>query len=128
MTTVLCADELLDTEMPGPDGGEIATVPAMRVGELLVYPRPVIRHGGDDTPIALVLDLRRWLISLPGQLCVPIECSSMQAAIETAEAFRSDSESGAIGNYSPAALAKWAAWWCAGRTNVAELHLGGIAR
>ena len=81
---VLMADTLLDTQMPGPAGVEVAAVPAVRVGELLVYPRPVIRHAGGVEPAELVLDLRRWLISLPGQLSVPVECTSARAAVNCA--------------------------------------------
>jgi hypothetical protein len=129
---VLAADTLMDTRMPGPVGAEIAAVPAVAVGELLVYPRPVVQHGSGDRggvePVALVLDLRRWLISLPGGLSVPVECASVQAALDAADAFRADAERGAIGSYSPAELAKWAAWWCEHRDDAIELDLGGASR
>jgi len=120
------ADSLLDTQMAGPAGAEIAAVPAVQVGELLVYPRPTVRYVAGVEPAELVLDLRRWLISLPGQLSVPVECATVQAAVDAAEAFRSDAQSGAIGpSYSPAELAKWAAWWCSHRADAVPLDLGG---
>ena len=125
---VLAADTLLDARMPGPVGAEIVTVPAVAVGELLLYPRPVIQHGDGIEPVALVLDLRHWLISLPGGLSVPVECTSAQAAVDTADAFRADAERGAISSYSPGELAKWAAWWCAQRDDAIELNLGGASR
>jgi len=125
VVNVLMADSLLDTQMAGPAGAEIAAVPAVRVGELLVYPRPVVRHDAGVEPVELVLDLRRWLISLPGSLSVPIVCASAQAAIAAAQAFRDAAESGAIGpSYSPAELAKWAAWWCARRSDAVEFRGG----
>ena len=118
---VLVADTLMDTQMPGPGGAEIAAVPAIQVGELLVYPRPAVRHTAGVEPAELVLDLRCWLISLPGGLSVPVECVSAQAAVDAAQAFRADAESGAVGSYSPAELAKWAAWWCGHRPDAAVL-------
>lgn len=124
---VLLANTLLDARMPAP-GGEVASVPAVRVGELLVYPRPVLRYGTNVEPAELVLDLRRWLISLPGGISVPVECDSAQAAVDAAKAFRVDAENGAVGSYSPAELAKWAAWWCSHRGDAVELNLGGGAR
>jgi hypothetical protein len=114
------ADTLLDTRMAGP-GGEVAAVPAVRVGELLVYPRPAVRYSAAVEPAELTLDLRRWLISLPGGVSVPVECASAQAAVEAAQAFRADAEAGAVGSYSPAELAKWAAWWCGHRQDAVPL-------
>jgi hypothetical protein len=122
VVNVLMADSLVDTQMTGPAGAEIAAVPAMRVGELLVYPRPAVRHTAAGVePTELVLDLRRWLISLPGSLSVPVECTSAQAAIDAAQAFRAAADNGAIGSYSPAELAKWAAWWCSRRPDAVPL-------
>lgn len=121
VVNVLVADTLLDTQIPGPGGAEVAAVPAVQVGELLVYPRPAVRHVAGVEPAELVLNLRRWLISLPGGLSVPVECTSAQAAMDAAQAFRADAENGAIGSYSPAELARWATWWCGRRQDAVAL-------
>jgi hypothetical protein len=126
---VLMADTLLDTQLPGPAGAQVAAVPAVRVGELLIYPRPVIRHQDGVGPVELRLDLRRWLICLPGGASVPVECATVQAAVAAAETLRSDAQTGAISNYGPAELAKWAVWWCGHRQDAALLALGpGLSR
>jgi len=120
---VLIGNTLIDVQVTGAVGVEVATVPALRVGELLLFPRPVVQHDTSGLPTELVLDLRRWLLSLPDGLYVPVECDSSAAAVDAARAFREDAETGAISSYSPAQLGKWAAWWCEHRPDAAELDL-----
>jgi hypothetical protein len=120
---VLAANTLMDAQLAGPDGAEVIAVPARVVGELLAYPRPGVRRGETNQPVSLVLDLRRFLISAPGGLSVPMECFSAEAAVAAATALREAAERDAV-RYSPAALANWAGWWCTQRSDAALL-VGG---
>uniref|UniRef100_UPI003F49A7CB hypothetical protein n=1 Tax=Actinokineospora sp. CA-119265 TaxID=3239890 RepID=UPI003F49A7CB len=109
--TVLPGDVLVDAGVRTVLGDtEIAAVPALRLGELRVYPRPCVRHDEAGGASAIVLDLRCWLISVPGG-AVPLECTSSTAAVRAAEVLRKDIGRQAT-SYNAAELAHWAAWWC----------------
>lgn len=113
ITTVLPGHTLVDLLIPGPSIDAFVAVPAVRVGELLLFPYPSVRQDAAGHAASIELDLRRWLIRLPGGLALPIECADSHAAEAAAAAFRADCETGAVGSYSPAELHKWATWWCA---------------
>lgn len=108
---VLPSTTLLDAQLPGPHGAELASCPSYWIGELALYPRPTIHHTDDGQPVAVVLDLRRWLISHPGGHCVPIECTSIQAATVAADQFARDEQAARVVGTDPDSLQQWARWW-----------------
>lgn len=126
-TNVLFATTLLDTQLPVPGGVEIVSTPAMRVGELLVYPRPRVCHDEHGRPTQVLLDLGCWLISLPGSVSVPMECAGPQAVLQAADVLADDLDRRALDAGSPADLISWVAQWCARRTDATALPTGPIS-
>lgn len=113
----LPATTMLDAQLSGPIGAEVVACPTYAVGPLMLYPRPTVEHAEDGQPIAVHLDLRRWLISHPSGWCLPIECTSLAAASAAADQFLRDEHAGRTTGVDPSAATQWAHWWSEQRTD-----------
>ncbi|GGM84103.1 hypothetical protein GCM10012275_63420 [Longimycelium tulufanense] len=115
-TRLFVADTLLDAVADGASRPWSAPVPARTLpAALAVFPRPIVREHWGGEPIAVVLDLRAWLIHHTAASTLPLACDSQRAAEHAAAALATAGKDGAVDPTKPAEVAGWARAWC-------ELH------
>ena len=118
---VLPADVLMDAAVSSLVGTDVAAVPATRVDYLLLFPWPVLRRDEHDRVVQVVLDLTRWLISHPDQVCLPLVLADVETAAACAEQFVADRASQRLPSDHPSDLRRWSTWWCQAHTDRAVL-------